>query len=131
MTRSFRIINQECDCSGDLKKILYCCKIRSLPQLQNDASIIFVHTNSWYAKVQNCIIGKIGHSSYHNWQQMVTLVSFNIKWTGTVSTAKLLSRTEGKNWYTGCPRILRIQTVRFHYSMVNFLVPKYSILKWN
>ena len=30
---------------------------------------------------------------------------------------------------TGVPRIARIQTVRFHYSAVNFLVPKYSILR--
>ena len=29
---------------------------------------------------------------------------------------------------TGGPRIVQIQTVRFHYSAVNFLVPKYSIL---
>ena len=32
---------------------------------------------------------------------------------------------------TGGPRIVRIQTVQFHYSAVNILVPKYSILKWN
>ena len=30
---------------------------------------------------------------------------------------------------TGGPRIVWIQTVRFYYSSVNFLVPKYSILK--
>ena len=29
---------------------------------------------------------------------------------------------------TGGPRIARIQIVRFHYSAVNLLVPKYSIL---
>ena len=29
---------------------------------------------------------------------------------------------------TGGPRIVRIQKVRFHYSVVNFLVSKYSIL---
>ena len=43
--------------------------------------------------------------------------------------------TSGQNWSedmliasTGGPRIVGIQSVRFHYSEVNFLVPKYATL---
>ena len=36
---------------------------------------------------------------------------------------------EAVKLYTGSPRIARIQTVWFQYSVVNFLVPKYLILE--
>ena len=35
------------------------------------------------------------------------------------------------NQITGSPRIVGIQTVRFHHSVVNFFFPKYSMLEWN